>query len=57
MGFPYDTADWALVDGAMFMGWGGSAPGIYTLIAAIICVVVLWMGNSSEKAKYEDAEK
>lgn len=57
MGFPYDTADWAVVDGAMFMGWGGSAPGIYTLIAAIICVVVLWMGNSSEKTKYEDAEK
>lgn len=57
MGFPYDTADWAVVDGAMFMGWGGLAPGIYTLIAAIICVVVLWMGNSSEKAKYEDAEK
>ncbi len=57
MGFPYDTADWAVVDGAMFMGWGGIAPGIYTLIAAIICVVVLWMGNSSEKAKYEDAEK
>ena len=57
MGFPYDTADWAVVDGAMFMGWCGSAPGIYTLIAAIICVVVLWMGNSSEKAKYEDAEK
>ena len=57
MGFPYDTADWAVVDGAMFMGWGGSALGIYTLIAAIICVVVLWMGNSSEKAKYEDAEK
>lgn len=57
MGFPYDTADWAVVDGAMFMGWGGIAPGIYTLIAAIICLVVLWMGNSSEKAKYEDAEK
>ena len=62
MGFPYDTADWSEIfteaaSGVMFMGWGGSAPGIYTLIAAIICVVVLWMGNSSEKAKYEDAEK
>ena len=57
MGFPYDTADWAVVDGAMFMGWGGSAPGIYTLIAAIICVAVLGVGNSSEKAKYKDAEK
>ena len=57
MGFPYDTADWAVVDGAMFMGWGGSAPALYTAAAAIICIVVLWMGNSSEKAKYEDAEK
>lgn len=57
MGFPYDTADWAVVDGAMFMGWGSAAPGLYTAAAAIICIVVLWMGNSSEKAKYEDAEK
>jgi hypothetical protein len=57
MGFPYGKADWAVVDGAMFMGWGGSAPGLYTLIAAVICITVLWMGNISEKEQYEKAEK
>lgn len=57
MGFPYDEATWDVVDGAMFMGWGGSAPGIYTVIAMAICVFVLWAGNRSEHKKYKDAEK
>lgn len=56
MGFPYETADWAVVDGAMFMGWGSSMPGIYTLIAAVICVAVLLVGNAQEKAKYRKAQ-
>lgn len=51
MGFPYDEANWAVVDGAMFMGWGGSAPAIYTLIAALICVGVLVVGHRSEAKK------
>ena len=51
MGFPYDTADWAVVDGAMFMGWGGSAPGLYTAIAAVICVAVLVFGQRTEVTK------
>ena len=54
MGFPFDTADWAVVEGAMYMGAGGAAPGIYTLIAALICVYVLWSGNRSEHSKYKN---
>ena len=26
MGFPYDKADWSVVDGAMFMGAGSTMP-------------------------------
>ena len=52
MGFPYDQATWDVVDGAMFMGWGSSMPGIYTAIASLICVYVLWAGNRSEHKQY-----
>ncbi|WP_200880327.1 hypothetical protein [Thalassobacter sp. 16PALIMAR09] len=54
MGFPYEEASWSVVDGVMFMGWGTAMPGIYTAIAAIICVVVLFAGNRSEHARYDD---
>jgi len=57
MGFPYSEATWDVVDGAMFMGWGGSAPGLYTAIAAVICVAVLVIGNGSEKKKAKRFEK
>ncbi len=49
--FPYEEASWSVVDGAMFIGWGTALPGITTLIAAIICVVVLVIGQKSEAAK------
>jgi len=57
MGFPYDSASWDVVDGAMFMGWGSAMPGIYTLIAIIVCVYVLWSGNRSEHKQYDKVEK
>lgn len=49
--FPYEEADWAVVDGIMFAGGGTALPGICTAIAAIICVVVLIVGQRSETAK------
>lgn len=55
--FPYDQATWDVVDGAMFMGWGGVLPGLTTLIAAIICVVVLVIGQRSETAKAKTFDK
>ncbi len=55
--FPYDEASWSAVDGAMFMGWGGSLPGIATLIAAVICVAVLVIGQRSETAKAKAFDK
>ncbi len=54
MGFPFDTADWAVVEGAMYMGAGGGAPLIYTLISVACCVVALWIGNSKEHKLYEN---
>jgi len=55
--FPYDTADWSVVDGPMFMLAGTQWPGIFTAIAAVICVWVLVAGNHSEHAQYKKAEK
>lgn len=55
--FPYDEASWSAADGAMFMGWGGSLPGIATFIAAVICVVVLVVGQRSETAKAKSFDK
>lgn len=49
--FPYEEANWAVVDGAMFIGWGTSLPGLMTAIAAIICAGVLVIGQRSETAK------
>ncbi|MEL6617748.1 MAG: hypothetical protein AAFP16_02650 [Pseudomonadota bacterium] len=51
MGFPYDEASWSVVDGAMYMGAGSSMPGLYTLIAAAICVAVLVFGQKTERTK------
>jgi hypothetical protein len=55
--FPYDEASWSAVDGAMFIGWGTALPGIATLIAAIICVAVLVIGQKSEAAKAKAFDK
>jgi hypothetical protein len=57
MGFPYSEATWSVVDGAMFMGWGGVTPFFYTLISIIICIVVLLLGDNIEKSKYENVKK
>ncbi len=54
MGFPYDQATWEVVDGAMFMGWGGAMPAIWTLISVVVCIVLLWMGNKQEHALYDN---
>ena len=55
--FPYDKADWSAVDGPMFMLANTAWPGIFTAVAAVICVLVLAVGNRSEQAQYEKAEK
>ena len=57
MMFPYDKADWSVVDGPMFMLANTAWPGIFTAIAAGICVWVLVAGNQSEQAQYKKAEK
>jgi len=54
MGFPYDAASWDVVDGAMYMGAGGSFPLIFTLISAAMCVWALWSGNRKEHKLCED---
>lgn len=55
--FPYEEASWDAADGAMYMLAGTSAPGWFTLIAAIICVAVLVHGQKTESAKARAYDK
>ncbi len=57
MGFPFSPATWNVVEGAMYMGANGIAPGIYTFLAFVLCGVVLYIGNKSEKQRYKDYDK
>ena len=46
IGFLYDTGHFSGIfadrkDGVIFMGWGGAAPGFYTFLVVVVCVVVL----------------
>ena len=54
MGFPYDSPSWEVVSEVMFMGWGGSMPGLYTTLGLIVCDAVLYFGNKYEKQRYHD---
>jgi len=36
------------------MGYGSSAPGIFTAIAIIVCIAALVIGQGAEAAKYRD---
>ena len=52
MGFPGSEASWSAIEGAMYMGAGGSMPAIYTLISVVLCVWALWAGNRKEHKLY-----
>lgn len=55
--FPYDEASWSVVDGAMFMGWTGSLPGMTTFVAIVICIAVLVFGQRAETQKAKMFDK
>ena len=55
MGFDLESTE--AVAGAMFMGWGGAMPGVWTLIGAILCVVALWVGHRHEHEAYKKLKK
>ena len=53
MGFPYDNGGtWTDVSGPIFMGAGGGAPGLYSLIAIVLLLLALALGQRGEAAKY-----
>lgn len=54
MGFPFDEASWDGVSGPIFMGAGSSAPGVFTFIAIVVCIVALVIGQRAEAKKYSD---
>ncbi|MEM6375214.1 MAG: hypothetical protein AAF686_03180 [Pseudomonadota bacterium] len=54
MGFPFEGDTWEGVSGAIFMGLGTAAPGVYSVIAIAICIGALAIGQSMESSKYKD---
>ena len=53
MGFPFDTPTWEGVSGPIFMGTGSTLPGLFSLIAVVICIAALLLGNGMEASKYK----
>ena len=53
MGYPYAEATWDAATGAMYMGYGGSLPMVFTLLSAAVCIYALWRGNSAEHRLYK----
>ena len=45
-------SDWALFEGAMYMGAGTSWEVIWTLVAAACCIVALVVGSRHELDAY-----
>ena len=54
MGFPYDPASWDGVSGPIFVGAGSSMPGAFTVLAIIISIAMLAVGQKTEAGKYRD---
>ena len=47
----YNADGW--IDMGMYIGAGTSAPGWYTLIASVMLVVILAVGNKREQDHYD----
>ena len=54
MGFPFETAEWAAGMEAIFPVAGGSMPGLYSLIAIVLCIGALALGQKAESSKYKN---
>lgn len=57
MGFPFDTPTWEGVSGAIFMGYGGAMPGIFSVIAIVLCIAALVIGQKAEAKSYAKYRK
>ncbi len=55
MGWNHATADWSVVEGALFPD--GGSTGVWTMIAMAVCVVILFVGNRTEKKHLNSAKK
>ena len=54
MGAPFES--WDAVEGAYYVGAGGSWEMIWFLVSVVLCVVALWMGARHELDAYKSAE-
>ena len=57
MGFPFDEATWNVVDGAMYMGAGGSMPAIFTWLSIAVCIVLLWSEKDARLNSWASEDK
>ena len=55
MGFDLESVD--AMTGAIFMGWGGAMPGVWTLIGALLLIYALWSGMRHEHEAYKKLKK
>ena len=53
MGFPFEPSTWEGVSGPIFMGYGGSLPGLFSLISIVLCIAALVIGQRAEAKSYE----
>ena len=51
MGFPFEKAEWVAGMEAIFPGAGGSMPGTWALIAIVVLIGALAIGQMSEAEK------
>jgi len=57
MGFPFETATWEGVSGAIFMGLGSAWPGIFSVISIVLCIAALVIGQKAEAKSYAKYKK
>ena len=50
-------ADWALFDGPIYMGANSSWEVIWTVVAAVCCVIALIVGSRHELDAYKRVKK
>ena len=57
MGWPFETASWNDVAGAIYPGAGGAMPTIWLFIAIALCVIAIAGGSLHELKAYKRQEK
>ena len=52
--FPYDTASYEGVTEVISTGYGSGLQGTFTVVAIVVCIVALVVGQAAEAKKYKN---